>query len=32
MDTQQYEQLWLLGYCAALVICFGLGAIKGGQR
>ncbi|XKE46026.1 tail virion protein G7P-2 [Halomonas organivorans] len=32
MDADQFDSLWLLIYCAALVICFGLGAIKGGQR
>lgn len=32
MDTQQYESLWLLTYCVGLMLAFGLGAIKGGQR
>ncbi|WP_425452789.1 tail virion protein G7P-2 [Marinomonas piezotolerans] len=32
MDSQQYDSLWLLGFCASLLISFGLGAIKGGQR
>ncbi len=32
MTTEQFDQLWLLGFCAALVVSFGLGAIKGGQR
>ncbi|WP_407943026.1 tail virion protein G7P-2 [Marinomonas gallaica] len=31
MSADQYDGLWLLGFCAALVISFGLGAIKGGQ-
>jgi hypothetical protein len=32
MTVEQYDGLWLLGFCAALIIAFGLGAIKGGQR
>jgi len=32
MTTAQYEHLWILGFCASLIITFGLGAIKGGQR
>ncbi|WP_445619178.1 tail virion protein G7P-2 [Kushneria sp. Sum13] len=32
MDTTQYDGLWLLVYCIGLVVVFGLGAIKGGQR
>jgi hypothetical protein len=32
MSTDQYENLWLLVFCASLIFAFGLGAIKGGQR
>ncbi|MFC3282846.1 tail virion protein G7P-2 [Litchfieldella rifensis] len=32
MDADQFDRLWLLIYCIGLVTCFGLGAIKGGQR
>ena len=32
MDTTELSSLWLLLYCVGLVLSFGLGAIKGGQR
>jgi len=32
MTTDQFDSLWLLIFCTSLVIVFGLGAIKGGQR
>ncbi|WP_420855097.1 tail virion protein G7P-2 [Salinicola salarius] len=32
MTAEQFDQLWLLTFCTGLVLCFGLGAIKGGQR
>ncbi|WP_226341399.1 MULTISPECIES: tail virion protein G7P-2 [Halomonadaceae] len=32
MDTSELSGLWLLVYCVGLVLCFGLGAINGGQR
>lgn len=32
MDANQYQSLWLLIYCIGLMLSFGLGAIKGGQR
>ncbi|WP_420852727.1 tail virion protein G7P-2 [Salinicola acroporae] len=32
MTAEQFDQLCLLIFCIGLVACFGLGAIKGGQR
>ncbi|WP_374708185.1 tail virion protein G7P-2 [Salinicola avicenniae] len=32
MTADQFDQLWLLTFCIGLVVSFGLGAIKGGQR
>ncbi|MGO2355116.1 MAG: tail virion protein G7P-2 [Marinomonas foliarum] len=32
MSTEEFESLWLLIFCASLIVTFGLGAIKGGQR
>lgn len=32
MDTTELSGLWLLLYCVGLMLAFGLGAIKGGQR
>lgn len=32
MNIDQFNALWTLGFCASLIISFGLGAIKGGQR
>ncbi|MEQ5183819.1 MULTISPECIES: tail virion protein G7P-2 [unclassified Providencia] len=32
MNAEQFEQLYILLLCLGLVICFGLGAIVGGQR
>lgn len=32
MDTDQFNSLWLLIFCIGLVLAFGLGAMKGGQR
>lgn len=32
MEPEQFNQLWNLVFCIGLVLAFGLGAIKGGQR
>jgi hypothetical protein len=32
MSAEEFEGLWLLIFCASLIVAFGLGAIKGGQR
>jgi len=37
MDTiqisiDQFDEFWLLIFCIGLIVSFGLGAIKGGQR
>ncbi|WP_223161995.1 tail virion protein G7P-2 [Salinicola endophyticus] len=32
MTDDQFNALWLLTFCIGLVLAFGLGAIKGGQR
>lgn len=32
MTEAQADQLWLLVFCVGLVVSFGLGILKGGQR
>ncbi|MGO2474216.1 MAG: tail virion protein G7P-2 [Vibrio litoralis] len=32
MTQEQFDSLWLLIFIIGLVVCFGLGAIWGGQR
>ncbi|EPO2454046.1 tail virion protein G7P-2 [Providencia hangzhouensis] len=32
MTPEQFESIYILLLCLGLVVCFGLGAIVGGQR
>jgi hypothetical protein len=32
LSIEQFDEFWLLGFCIGLIVSFGLGAIKGGQR